>query len=42
VTWVGIVANDADRDAANVRANIVPGVFSVTNNLRLETKGDVE
>jgi hyperosmotically inducible periplasmic protein len=42
VTLVGIVANEANRDAADVRANMVPGVFSVTNNLRLETKGDRE
>src|ERR1700730_104430 len=38
VTLVGIVENEADRDAANVRANMVPGVSLVTNNLRLETK----
>ncbi|HYL10967.1 MAG TPA: BON domain-containing protein [Candidatus Acidoferrales bacterium] len=36
VTLEGMVASEADRDAAFVRANGVPGVFSVTNNLRVE------
>ena len=36
VTLEGVVANQADRDAANIRANGVPGVFSVTNHLRLD------
>jgi hyperosmotically inducible protein len=36
VTLEGMVANEADRDAANIRANGVPGVFSVTNHLRLD------
>jgi hyperosmotically inducible protein len=35
VTLEGIVANDADRDLAGLSANRVPGVFSVTNNLRV-------
>jgi len=30
------VATEADKDAANVRANGVPNVFSVTNNLRVD------
>jgi len=33
VTLVGIVDSKADSDAANIRANGVPGVFSVTNDL---------
>ena len=33
VTLEGSVAREADKDAANVRANTVPNVFSVTNNL---------
>jgi len=36
VTLEGSVANEADKDAANVRANGVPNVFSVTNNLRVD------
>jgi hypothetical protein len=33
VTLEGEVDNQADRNAANIYANGVPGVFSVTNNL---------
>ena len=33
VALVGVVANDFDRNLANVAANGVPGVFSVTNQL---------
>lgn len=36
VTLEGVVANKGDRDIANVKANGVSGVFSVTNNLRVE------
>jgi hyperosmotically inducible protein len=36
VTLEGIVANQGDKDLAGVRANAVSGVFSVTNNLRVE------
>jgi len=35
VTLEGVVDNQADKDAANIRANGVPGVFSVTNNLHV-------
>lgn len=35
VTLEGVVDNQADKDAAGLRANTVPGVFSVTNNLRV-------
>jgi len=35
VTLEGVVDNQADKDAANVRANTVTNVFSVTNNLKV-------
>ncbi len=35
VTLEGIVDNQADKSIANIRANGVHGVFSVTNNLRV-------
>jgi hyperosmotically inducible protein len=35
VTLKGVVDNEADRAQANIRANGVPGVFSVTNDLRV-------
>jgi BON domain len=35
VTLVGEVSNKMDSILANVAANTVPGVFSVTNNLRI-------
>lgn len=34
----GAVDSDADRDIASIRANGVPGVFSVTNDLRVEKR----
>jgi hyperosmotically inducible protein len=37
VTLEGVVANQADKDLVNIRANGVPGVFSVTNNLKVES-----
>jgi hyperosmotically inducible periplasmic protein len=39
VTLQGVVANEMDKNLANIRANQVPGVFSVTNDLRVEKKG---
>jgi len=33
VTLVGIVDNEADRNLANIRANSVPNVFGVKNEL---------
>jgi len=36
VTLEGVVANQADKNIINVRANGVPGVFSVQNNLAVE------
>ena len=38
ITLTGVVDNQADKDLANIRANTVPGVFSVTNNLRVVEK----
>ena len=39
VTLEGVVANKGDYNIANIRANGVPGVFSVTNDLRVENRG---
>lgn len=36
VTLEGVVANQADKNLINIRANSVPGVFSVTNDLQVE------
>ena len=36
VTLEGSVATEADKNVANIRANTVSGVFSVTNNLRVD------
>jgi hyperosmotically inducible periplasmic protein len=36
VTLAGVVDNTTDRNLAYIRANGVPGVFSVTNRLRAE------
>ncbi len=36
MTLEGVVANETDRNVANIQANGVSGVFSVTNNLRVE------
>ncbi len=36
VTLEGVVRTQADKDAANIRARSVPGVFAVTNNLRVK------
>lgn len=35
ITLVGVVDNQSDKNIAGIRANMVPGVFSVTNNLRV-------
>jgi hyperosmotically inducible protein len=35
VTLEGVVDNDTDKNIANLRANGVPGIFSVTNNLQV-------
>jgi hyperosmotically inducible protein len=39
VTLEGVVATEADKNLAGVKANGVGGVFSVTNNLRVENQG---
>ena len=36
VTLAGAVRSDADRNMAFLRANAIPGAFSVTNELRVE------
>jgi hyperosmotically inducible periplasmic protein len=36
VTLEGVVDSDADKNVAGIRANSVPGIFQVTNNLRVE------
>jgi hyperosmotically inducible protein len=36
VTLEGVVDSEADKNLAGLRANSVPGIFSVTNNLRVE------
>jgi hyperosmotically inducible periplasmic protein len=33
VTLEGVVNNEGDKNIVNIRANSVPGIFSVTNNL---------
>ena len=38
VTLTGVVDSQADKSVAYIRANSVPGVFSVTNNLRVAEK----
>jgi hyperosmotically inducible protein len=38
VTLTGVVINEGDKNIAGIQANAVPGVFSVTNNLRVESK----
>jgi len=35
VTLEGVVDNEADKNVAGIRANTVPGIFSVTNNLQV-------
>ncbi len=36
VTLEGVAANENDKNVAYIQANSVPGVFGVTNNLRVE------
>jgi hyperosmotically inducible protein len=38
ITLEGVVANEGDRNMANIRANGVSGAFKVTNNLQIESK----
>lgn len=37
VTLEGVVDNQTDKNVAGIRANGVPGVFSVTNNLQVQS-----
>jgi hyperosmotically inducible protein len=39
VTLEGVVANQGDKNLIGIRANGVPNVFSVTNDLLVETEG---
>ena len=36
VTLDGVVLNEGDKNAAEIRAKSVPNVFSVTDNLQIE------
>ncbi len=38
VTLEGYVSNEGDLNLANIAARTVPGVFSVTNNLKVDSK----
>ena len=38
VTLEGVVGTQSDKDTAGIRANGVSGVFSVVNNLRVESE----
>jgi hyperosmotically inducible protein len=38
VALEGVVANEADKNLAGIKANGVSGVFSVANNLRVENR----
>ena len=38
VTLEGVVANQFDKSLINTKANMVPNVFSVTNNLLVENE----
>jgi hyperosmotically inducible protein len=38
VTLEGVVGSQADKDLAGVRANTVPGIFKVTNDLQVEKR----
>jgi hyperosmotically inducible protein len=38
VTLIGVVSNEGDKNLAGIRANGVPGVFSVTNDLQVEKR----
>jgi hyperosmotically inducible periplasmic protein len=37
VTLEGVVDNEADKNMAGIRANGVPGIFAVTNNLQVQS-----
>jgi osmotically-inducible protein OsmY len=35
VTLYGVVDSEMDKDVAGIRANTVPGIFKVTNDLKV-------
>jgi hyperosmotically inducible protein len=37
VALEGVAATKSDKDLVGIRANAVPGIFSITNNLRIES-----
>ena len=39
ITLAGVVANETDKNMANIRANGVSGAFSVSNDLRIDKRG---
>lgn len=39
ITLAGVVANEMDKNLANIRANGVSGAFSVSNDLRIDNRG---
>ncbi len=39
VTLEGVVDSEADKNAAGIRAKLVPGTFQITNNLRVVPSG---
>jgi hyperosmotically inducible protein len=39
ITLEGVVDSEADKSAAGLRANQVPGTFQITNNLRVVPSG---
>jgi hyperosmotically inducible protein len=42
VTLLGVVDSEADKETAGIRANSVPNVFSVTNDLQVENSSNRE
>jgi osmotically-inducible protein OsmY len=42
ITLTGVVDRQADKDAAGIRANGVPGAFKVTNNLQVANQSGDE
>lgn len=40
ITLEGVVANEGDKNIANIQARSVPGAFGVTNNLHVEGGGE--
>ena len=42
VTLYGVVASQADKDVAGIRANSVPGIFKVTHDLKVAGSSEKE